>query len=442
MANTLHRLTANEIKAARPGANLNDGGGLFYRADKTPGSGQWKLRFTSHDAEFIARQAAKGSTTRQRDMGLGTFPATSLAAARAKAAPLRALVDAGRDPIEDARREAEAAAQKAADAVQVRTAQEMTFGRYAAEHFLPAMLPRFSHAAHIQQWRATFATHAVKLRDMPLAEITREDVLSVLRPIWETKNVTASRSRERIERLFSHAIQNGQFRGDNPAAWSQFDHTLAPPKKLTHGHHTSIPHEKLADLMAVIRSRQGGGVTALMLEWITLAACRTGEARFAVWDEIDLDQRVWSIPAARMKMRRDHVVPITERMVAILDEAKRHGSVRVGSGGYVFLNDKGRHLSEMAALMFMRRLAGYEEFTVHGLRATFKGWAASATEFPRELIEEQLAHQLPAVERAYMRGSAVERRRPMMEAWASYCAGENASMDTLNVVPMSSGRGR
>jgi len=160
MAKTLNRLTSNEIKAAHSGTNLNDGGGLFYRADKTPGSGQWKFRFTSHDLDFVARQTANGSATRKRDMGLGTYPTTSLASARAKVAPLRIAVDAGHDPIEDARREAEAAKREAADAARVRAAEEMTLGRYADDHFLPVMLPQFANAAHIQQWQATFATHA------------------------------------------------------------------------------------------------------------------------------------------------------------------------------------------------------------------------------------------------------------------------------------------
>jgi integrase len=273
-----------------------------------------------------------------------------------------------------------------------------------------------------------------------LAEIGREDVLAALLPIWESKNVTAARSRERLERLFSHAIQNGAYTGDNPAAWSQFDHTLTPPKKLTRGHHAALPHPRMPEFLLVVRARQGGSVTALMLEFIALAACRTGEARFATWDEIDEGAMVWTIPPERMKMRRGHVVPITPRMAEILVEAKRHGAVRGGSNRHVFLNDKGVPLSEMASLMLMRRLPGFERFTVHGLRATFKSWAATETEYPRELIEEQLAHQLGPVERAYMRGSAVERRRPMMEHWAAMCAGEDTSGTGDNLVALTRGR--
>lgn len=432
----MHRLTAKQIEAAPAGANLNDGGGLFYRADKTPKAGVWKYRFTSHDPDFVARQTARGSKTRQRDMGLGAYPAVTLATARQKATALRAAVEKGRDPIEDERREAEDAQRQAEAASEALAASEMTFGRYADEVFLPIMLPRFTNAAHVQQWRATFKTHAKNLRRKPLADIGREDVLAALLPIWESKNVTAARSRERLERLFSHAIQNGAYKGDNPAAWSQFDHTLTPPRKLTRGHHAALPHARLPEFLSVVRSRQGGGVTALMLEFIALAACRTGEARFATWDEIDEGANVWTIPPERMKMRRGHVVPITPRMSEILVEAKRHGAVRGGSSRHVFLNDKGVPLSEMACLMLMRRLPGYKQYTVHGLRATFKSWAATETEYPRELIEEQLAHQLGAVERAYMRGSAVERRRPMMEHWAAICAGEDTSGTGGNVVPL------
>jgi integrase len=441
MAKTLHRLTAIQVKAAHSGTNLNDGGGLTYRTDKAPGTGQWKFRFTSHDPDFVARQTARGSKTRQRDMGLGTFPTTPLADARKKAATARAAVDAGRDPMEDARRDADAAHRNAADVAQATATQEMTFGRYAVEQFLPTILKGLTNPAHIQQWRSTFAVHAAAILDIPLADVSRADVLGVLRPIWETKNVTASRSRGRIERLFAHATQNGHFTGDNPAAWTLFDHTLTPPRKLTRGHHAAIPHKDAATFMEALRSRQAGSMAAQMLEWIMLAACRTGEARFATWDEIDLERNVWTIPAERMKMRRGHDVPVTERMVAILADVKRQQDARGIPCEYIFTNDKGKPLSEMAALMFMRRLPGFEAFTVHGLRATFKGWVGTERDYPRELIEEQLAHQVGAVERAYLRLSAVDRRRPIMEDWSAYCDGQDTSTPSASVASIKSGTG-
>ena len=209
MAKALHRLTVKEVENAPNGSTLSDGGGLSMRTG-AQGNRRWVLRF-----KF------KGQP--QREMGLGAFPATTLAQARKKAAAARELVSQGIDPIDAAEREAEAARTKVA----AKAAEAMTFGRYADEVFLPTVLPNFTNEAHIQQWEATFRRHAASLRDLPLVSITREHVLDVLRPIWTTKSVTASRSRERLERLFSHATQNGAFSADNPATWRQFDATPA-----------------------------------------------------------------------------------------------------------------------------------------------------------------------------------------------------------------------
>jgi len=442
MPKPLHRLTAKQIDACAPGTALSDGGGLLYRASGKA-AGKWSFKFVSPDRAFRAEQAAKGRASVQRAMGLGSYPAVSLAAARDRAAAARDLLARGIDPIEEDRRAANEARQRAEDETRAASERAMTFGRYADEHFLPNVLPGFSNPAHIQQWQATFRTHAATLREKPLAGIGREDILSVLKPIWTAKPVTASRSRQRIERLFAHAIQNGHFRGDNPASWRQFDATLPPPRQAPR-HHPAVPLDQIPAFAATIRAKQGESLAALMVEWITLAACRTGEARLATWGEIDADKAVWSIPAARMKMRRDHVVPITDRMAEILTEAKRrHPATLRGEapapGEFVFANDRGRPLSEMAALMLVRRIEAFRTCTVHGLRGSFKTWAATETEFPRELIEEQLAHQLGAVERAYMRGSAHERRRPMMEAWAAVCAGE-ATATGATILPFGRGR--
>lgn len=419
MVKGLHLLTVKQVESVKPGTTLSDGGGLTLRCG-AKGNTRWVLRYRP------------GPKMNQREMGLGSFPATTLAQARKKAAAARDMVAAGLDPIEEAQQAAEAAKAEA----QAAQAEEMTFGRYADEIFLPTVLPNFSNAAHIQQWEATFRKHAASLRALPLAKVTRDDVLAVLRPIWTTKSVTATRSRERLERLFSHATQNGYFHADNPAAWRQFDATLPAPRKLTRGHHASIPHDEIAPFIAELRTRQAESTAALMLEWIALSACRTGEARFGTWAELDLNRMVWTIPAERMKMRRDHVVPITERMAVILEEAKRRHGRDVAPEDWLFPGPrKGKPLSEMAAIMQLKRM-NYGQYTVHGLRATFKGWAATCTEFARELIEEQLAHQLGAVERAYMRVSAVERRRPMMEAWASHLDGQDVTTGAQNVVTM------
>lgn len=438
MSKSLHRLTVKQIEAAAPGTALADGGGLLYRAT-AKGSGKWSFKFVSPDADFRAEQITKASKSFQRAMGLGAFPAVTLATARDKAAAARDLLAKGVDPIEADRRLDEQTRQRAAEITRAASEQAMTFGRYADLHFLPFALPGFSNPAHIQQWQASFAVHAKALRGKPLATITREDVLSVLSPIWAEKTVTASRTRQRIERLFAHAIQNGHYQGDNPASWRQFDATLPPPR-VEPRHHPAVPYDQIAAFIAAIRAKQADSVAALMLEWIALATCRTGEARFATWGEIDLTRAIWEVPAGRMKMRRGHVMPITGRMVEILTEVKRrHPETMKGEEpaptDHVFVTAKGRPLSEMAGLMLMRRMEAFKDFTPHGLRSTFKDWATELTDFPRELIEEQLAHQLGAVERAYKRGSAHERRRPMMEAWASVCDGETPA-ESANVVPL------
>lgn len=439
MPKALHRLTDLQVKNAAPGTALADGGGLLYRAT-AKAAGKWSFKYVSPDADFRAAQIAKASKSFQRAMGLGAFPAVSLAAAREKAAAARDLLAKGIDPIEEERRREEETRQRAEAIARAASEQALTFGRYADLHFLPFALTGFTNPAHIQQWQASFATHAKVLREMPLASITREDVLRVLQPIWTAKTVTASRTRQRIERLFAHAIQNGYYRGDNPASWRQFDATLPPPR-VEPRHHPAVPHHQIAAFVAAIQAKQSESMAALMLEWIALAACRTGEARFATWGEIDLDRKIWEIPAARMKMRRPHVVPITERMGEILGEAKhRHPASERGEDpaptDHVFLSGRGRPLSEMAGLMLMRRMEAFADYKPHGLRATFKTWAKRRTEFPRELIEEQLSHQLGAVERAYDREAAVERRMLMMEEWAAVCAGELPAGTTGNVVPM------
>jgi integrase len=424
----LHRLTALQLAAAAAGTDLPDGGGLFYRSEGA-GTGKWSFRYTSPDLDYRAAQAALGRTSIQRTTGFGKFPAVSLATARAKAAACRDLISRGIDPIEHQRRADEAVQQRGRDMAAQAARQAMTFGRYADDHFLPFVLPGFSNPAHVQQWQASFRVHAAALKDRPLAGITREDILAVLRPIWTAKPETASRTRQRLERLFAHAVQNSHFSGDNPAAWGQFNATLTPGGSKTVRNHPAVPYARMAEFMAAVRAKQADSDAALLLEWIALSAARTGEARFATWGEIDLTGRVWAIPAERMKMRRPHIVPITSRMMDILTEARRRhpSGPDVSPGDYVFVGPRGKPLTEMACLMLMRRMEAFAGFVPHGLRSSFKDWASEATDCPRELIEEQLAHQLGAVERAYKRGSAHERRRPLMEAWAAHCDGQSTN---------------
>ena len=298
------------------------------------------------------------------------------------------------------------------------------------------MLKEFSNAAHRQQWVATFTTHFEPLRGKKLIDVTKKDVLDVIKPLWAEKYETASRSLGRLERLFDHAAQNFAFDGENPALFRHFNTILIRPKTMKKGHHAAIPHEDVSAFIAALQTRQADSLTALMVEFIARTACRSGEARFAVWSEIDLNKGLWTIPKERMKARRGHVVPLTPRMVEILHEAKARNPADILREGvkasdFVFVTGRGKPLSEMAGLMMLRRMEGYKDFTVHGLRATFKSWAMVETEFPRELIEEALAHSLNAVEAAYARVSAVERRRALMLAWETHLNGENPAGATV-----------
>jgi len=427
MAKTLHRLTVNQIKAAAPGKALNDGGGLFYRASNR-GGGRWVFRFS------LLGQ-------RQREMGLGAFPAIPLALAREKAADARALVAKGIDPI--------AAAQAAAD--QARAAAEaeanvVTFGDYA-DTFVEWKISSagFTNPKHVYQWRQTFTEYAAPLRPLRLDAITRKDVLGVLAPIWDTKHETAKRVRGRLEQLFDHAAQNDAFSGENPARWKLLNASLSKPRKLTEGHQPAMPWRQVPDFMAQLRERDGAG--ALALEFLILSAARSGEVREATWAEIDLEGGTWTIPAGRMKTRRDskrrdHVVPLSGRMVEILEAARSLAVLDNPAGGaprpdqHVFPGAKsGRPLSDMTLRAVMRRI-GVEDYVPHGFRSAFRDWAGSRHDVPRELAEEALAHVLGDVESAYRREQSVERRRVVMEAWAAHCSGASPVEGSGNVVSL------
>jgi integrase len=266
----------------------------------------------------------------------------------------------------------------------------------------------------------TLREYAAALRARPVDEITTEDVLAVLKPIWSTKAETASRLRGRIERVLNAAKAKGHRSGENPAAWRGHLENLLPKRqKLTRGDHAALPY---ADVPAFVgRLRQRDAVAALALEFAILTAARSGEVLGARWAEIDFDGRIWTIPPERMKAAREHRVPLSKRAVAILsklNEGRTGEHVFPGSLG-------GLPLSAMAMDMLLRRTG--QEVTVHGFRSSFRDWAGNETHFPRELAEHALAHVLgDKAEQAYRRGDALEKRRALMEAWARHCEPSSA----------------
>jgi integrase len=333
---------------------------------------------------------------KRREMGLGSLRDVPLAKARERAAEARQKLAEGLNPI------------AARDKPKV-----MTFGE-AADALIESMSSSWRNEKHCAQWKMTLTVYCAPLRSKPVTEIGTEDVLKVLQPLWTTKPETASRLRGRIERVFDFARAQGHGPGENPARWRGHLEAVLPKRaKLTRGHHKAMPFDEVPEFMVALREREG--IAARALEFAILTAARSGEVFGASWDEFDLEARVWTVPAARMKAGRAHRVPLSARAVEILREMEQRRLSEL-----VFPGTKpGRPLSVMALEMVLRRMK--VDVTVHGFRSAFRDWAGERTHFPREVAEAALAHLVgDAVERAYRRGDALEKRRKLMDAWASF----------------------
>lgn len=377
----LNKLTLSAIKNAGHGRH-GDGGGLWLEVDSY--GGRWVFRY----------QLAK----RSREMGLGSLRDVGLSRARQMAQEARELLARRIDPI--ARRQAS-------------QASVPTFAD-VAEDYITAQAAGFRNAKHIYQWRQTLGDSYCKaLRSRRVDEITTDDVMGVIRPIWTSKAETAQRLRARIERILDAARIRGYRTGENPARWKGHLEFLLPKRaKLQRGHHAALPADEVPGLIELLRAKDT--VAAYCLEFTILTASRTGEAIAARWEEVDGD--VWTVPAARMKAFKAHRVPLVPRAIEIIDHMRKLGSPWVFPGQHRLK----RHLSNMAMLRLLDDL-GFE-CTTHGFRSTFRDWAGDRTNFPREIIEAALAHSLKSeVEAAYRRSDALEKRRRLMEAWAGFC---------------------
>ena len=376
-------LTARKVVTAKPG-KYSDGGNLYLIVSPN-GSRKWVLRFTWRG--------------RAKEMGLGSAAAASLADAREKAAMARRKIDQGLNPIDERKR----------------TSGVPTFGEMA-DQVREALSEGFRSARHKAQWKSTLTTYAAPLRDKPVDTIATDDVLAVLKPIWTVKAETASRVRGRIEKVLDAAKAKGFRQGENPARWrGHLDHLLPRPSKLARGHHTAMPYDEVAAFVADLRGR--AAFAALALELCILTAARSGEILGMRWDEVDLNKKIWTVPAHRMKAGREHRVPLSQRATDVL--------VRLGegrSGDFVFPGQRrGNPLSHSAMEMVLRRMK-IENATIHGFRSSFRDWAGNETSFPREVVETALAHVIgDKAEQAYRRSDALEKRRKLMEDWAAYC---------------------
>jgi integrase len=387
MAREIKRLNARSVATIKKFGRHADGGGLYLSVSPNGGR-RWTFLYRWH-----------GKPT---EIGFGSARDVTLARARELAGQARAKLAESINP-KDARRPSEGA----------------TFGE-CADRVIEAMRPSWRNVKHAGQWETTLRDYAAPIRRLPADKITTDDVLSVLKPLWNEKPETASRLRGRIERVLDAAKAQGLRSGENPARWrGHLDQLLPKRQRLTRGHHAAMNYAELPAFMSDLRAREA--VAARALEFLILTAARSGEVLGARWEEIDLDRGVWTVPPQRMKGGREHRVPLPKRALEIL-----RAMHEVRSGEYIFPGQRAnKPLSAPALDMVLSRMK-IEGATVHGFRSAFRDWAAECTNFTNEVCEAALAHVIQnKVEAAYRRGDLFEKRGPLLAAWAAYCAKTN-----------------
>lgn len=432
MPKVAKELSALDVKRlAHPGGSRN----TMFSVGGVPGL---HMQITPNGGRSWVLRATVGAI--RRDIGLGGFPGVTLSMAREKAREARTKIENGVDPVEE--RKATKAALIAAQR------RGLTFD-LAVERCLSAKLDAFKNAKHRQQWTNTLATYASpELGKMLVQDITTQDVLRVLQPHWATKTETAKRLRGRIETVLSWATVAGHRSGDNPARWAgNLKELLPPPSKVaTEGNHPALALDDAPRWFAALQSRDGNGARAV--EFLALTATRSQEVRGARWDEFDLDKALWVIPGARMKMDKEHRIPLPPRAVALLEALDK-----LDGNPLVFPAARGGPLSDMTLSATMKRMhqavvaqggAGFIDRTSkrpavpHGLRSTFRDWVAERTNYPGDMAEVALAHRINnTVEASYRRGDMIEKRRRMMADWVDYLSGKKGV--DANVIEMNRG---
>lgn len=392
-------------RLAEPGMHAVGGVAGLYLQVLESGGRSWVLRATVGG--------------RRRDMGLGGFPDVTLAGARDAARKARERIADGFDPIEE--RKARHSALRA------ETARVVTF-EDAAKAYIAAHGDSWRNDKHRQQWENTLATYAYpKLGRLAVRDIELPHVLSVLEPIWKDRTETATRLRGRIERVLGWATVRGYREGLNPARWrDHLDQQLASPKRISKPqHHPALSAGDLHGFMKSLRAAEGQGARAL--EFAILTAARSGEVRGAKWSEIDLQTRVWTVPAERMKAGREHRVPLSDAAMALLA-----AQPRLAGSELVFPAPRGGQLSDMTLTAVLRRMK--VPVTAHGFRSTFRDWAAERTNYPRDVAEMALAHAIgDKVEAAYRRGDLFTKRTRMMDDWARFIDLPGASAKIVSI---------
>ena len=400
MARKAKELSAIEVgRLKAPGNHAVGAVAGLYLYVNDAGARSWVLRTMVGD--------------KRRHMGLGGFPDVPYALAKEKARKAREEIAQGFDPI--AQRKA------AISSLRAQQATEKTFEQ-AVDGYIDAHGDTWKNSKHRSQWVNTLATYAYPfIGKLQVRDIGQEHVLKTLEPIWKTKNETASRLRGRIENVLDWSTVRKYRSGENPARWKgHLDMLLPAPSKVQKvEHHKALPIDSMNGFTADLQARDG--IAARALEFTILCAARSGEVRGATWDEFDLNAKVWTVPAERMKAKKEHRVPLPELAVGIL-QALPHPE----ANSVVFPAPRGGPLSDMSMTAVVRRMG--VDAVPHGFRSTFRDWARERTNYPRDLAEQALAHTLDnKSEAAYRRGNALEKRRQMMEDWASFCYRRNNS---------------
>ncbi len=427
------KLTVIEIKALTTPGRYTDGDGLHLHVRSA------KLRKPAGDGSpgVIIRRAWVFRYMRQgkvQDMGLGAFPKTTLAQARQKALQARKSIEGGADPL--VTRDGAAAAAE--------IASTRTFKR-AAEDLMTARSSGWRNKLHRWQWEQTLAAYAYPVfGDWPVQAVDTEAVLRALQPIWSTKPETASRLRGRIEAVLDAAKARHWRVGENPARWKGHLAILLPnPTKVRKVvHMPSLPWQEMPAFMPALLSQTA--IAAAPLHMLILTASRAGMVRLMTWSEVDLKEKLWTIPGPRMKGGVEHRVPLSTAALRLLEDMAEERRLRLAAritrttpaADLVFPNSNGKALSDMTLTLLLRRMNKVKEgeqppwrdgrtgepITAHGFRSTFRVWASEQTAFPREIIEAAMAHAVPdKVEAAYQRSDLVEKRRALMEEWGCFC---------------------
>lgn len=383
-----HKLSETKIKTFSEPGIYGDGGCLFLRV-YGPDSRAWV---------FIWRRQGI-----RHEIGLGSHLFVSLAAARVKAEEARAIVGAGGDPKTDmAERKAKAAT---------------TFGQLADE-YVTAMKSKWRGTRTLPAWELFAKTYAKPMREKAIHAITTDDVVSLLQPLWHDKPKAAAKVREKIKLVLDSAKARGLRQGDNPAEWrGHLDQILPAAQKLANGHHAAMAYSDVPAFVGRLRAVEGVG--ARVLEFIVLTASRVVEATHAERSEFDLEKKIWTVPAERMKSGKEHRVPLTDRAVAIVTELDKTRTCSL-----VFEGRVGKRPISPTGIAKAMKAANGGDATTHGFRSSFRDWASEETQHQREVAEAALSHAVgDQVERAYRRSDALEKRRALMTDWATYLKG-------------------